>query len=40
MGIRLARLGEKERGSTMSRPTQPNDPGQEAHYRGGLKDIK
>jgi hypothetical protein len=27
-------------GPTMSRPTRLEDPGQEAHYRGGLKDSK
>jgi hypothetical protein len=34
------RLGEKgTRGPDMSRPTRPEDPGQEAHYRGRLEDT-
>jgi hypothetical protein len=40
MGTRLAGLGEKDRRATMSRLTWPEDPGQEAHYRGGLKDSQ
>jgi hypothetical protein len=37
MGTRLAGLGEKEKGATMSRP---KNLGQEAYYRSGLKDIQ
>jgi hypothetical protein len=40
MGTRLARLEEKEREPTMCRPTRLEDPGQEAHYQGSLKDIQ
>jgi hypothetical protein len=28
----------RNKGSTMSRPTQPENPDQEANYRDGLKD--
>jgi hypothetical protein len=39
-GTRLAGHGEKKGGgSTMRQPTWPKDPGQEAYYRGSLKDI-
>jgi hypothetical protein len=37
MGTELAGLEEKDRGHTMSQPTWPKDPGQEAHDRGNLK---
>jgi hypothetical protein len=40
MGTRLTGLGEKDRGATMSRLTWLEDLGQEAHYRGGLKDSQ
>jgi hypothetical protein len=40
MGTQLAGLREKERGPTMSHPTRPKDPGQEAYYRGSLLDIQ
>jgi hypothetical protein len=39
MDTRLTQLREKERGATMSQPTWPEDPDQEAQYRGGLKDV-
>jgi hypothetical protein len=40
MGTQLVGLREKERGGgTMSQPTRPKDPIQEAYYRGGLEDI-
>jgi hypothetical protein len=32
--------GEGKGGPTMSQPTHPEDPGQEAHYRGSLKDNR
>jgi hypothetical protein len=41
MGTKSLGLDGKERGgggATMSRPTQPEDTGQEAHNRGGLED--
>jgi hypothetical protein len=39
MGTQPAGIGEKEKGrTTMSQPTRPEDPGQEAHCRDRLKD--
>jgi hypothetical protein len=41
MGTMSPELEEKGMGgvSAMSRPTQPKDSGQEAHYQGSLGDI-
>jgi hypothetical protein len=38
MSTWLTGLREKEGGPTMDQPTRPEDLGQEAYYRDGLKD--
>jgi hypothetical protein len=38
MGTMPTRLEEKEQGVHHESPTRPKDLGQEAHYRGALKD--